>query len=201
MAEKIRKELKQLGIGKKIRELRQKQGLTIQEVSERTGLSKGLISQIENEQVSPPISTLLKISNALNVELSYFFQEGKPEKKITVVRKNERIVSGRRGIKGNINIGYTYELLAPEKIHKHMEPFIVTFDPKERDEVIMFNHDGEEFHYVLEGRVEMITDIEDPIVLEEGDSLYFDSSIPHGFRGLDGKPAKTLVVVFQKTKG
>jgi len=201
MAEKIRKELKELGIGKKIRELRQKQGLTIQEVSERTGLSKGLISQIENEQVSPPISTLLKISNALNVELSYFFQEGKPEKKITVVRKNERIVSGRRGIKGNINIGYTYELLAPEKIHKHMEPFIVTFEPKERDEVIMFNHDGEEFHYVLEGRVEMITDVEEPIVLEEGDSLYFDSSIPHGFRGLDGKPAKTLVVVFQKTKG
>ncbi len=198
MTEKIKRELKELGIGKKIRELRQKKGLTIHQLSEKTGLSKGLISQIENEQVSPPISTLLKISNALMVELSYFFEEGGPEKKITVVRKNERIVSGRRGIKGNINIGYTYEMLAPKKAHKHMEPFIVTFEPKERDEVIMFNHEGEEFHFVLEGRVEMITDIQEPIVLEEGDSLYFDSSIHHGFRGLDGKPAKTLVVVFHK---
>ena len=198
MPGKIKKVLKDLGIGKKIKKLRQDKGLTIQELSEKIGLSKGLISQIENEQVSPPISTLMKIANGLNVEISYFFEQEEPDEKITVVRKNERISSGRRGIKGNINIGYTYEMLAHKKSNKHMEPFLVTFEPKEREDVIMFNHEGEEFHFVIEGKVEMIAEEHEPIVLEEGDSLYFDSSIPHGFRGLNGKPAKTLVVVFQK---
>ncbi len=199
MPEKIKKVLKDLGIGKKIKKLRQEKGLTLQELSEKTGLSKGLISQIENEQVSPPISTLMKIANGLSVEISYFFEQDEPTEKITVIRKNERISSGRRGIKGNINIGYTYELLAHKRPHKHMEPFLVTFEPKERDDVIMFNHEGEEFHFVLEGKLEMIAENHEPIILEEGDSLYFDSSIPHGFRGLEGKPAKTLTVVFQKS--
>ncbi len=198
MPDSVRTELKELGLGKKIRQLRLEQGLTIQDVSEKTGLSKGLISQIENEQVSPPISTLMKIANALKTELSYFFMREDEDPKVTVVRKEERIVSGRRGIKGNINIGYTYELLAHKKRHKHMEPFIVTFEPRERNEVIMFSHKGEEFHLVLEGRIEMVSDASDPIVLEEGDALYFDSTISHGFRALDGKPAKTVAVVFQK---
>jgi len=198
MPENVRTELKELGLGRKIRQLRLDRGLTIQDVSERTGLSKGLISQIENEQVSPPISTLMKIANALKVELAYFFMREDEDPKIVVVRKRERIVSGRRGIKGNINVGYTYELLAHKKRHKHMEPFIVTFEPRERDEVIMFSHKGEEFHLVLEGKIEMITDISDPVTLEEGDSLYFDSTISHGFRAIDGKVAKTLAVVFQK---
>ena len=197
MPENVRTELKELGLGKKIRQLRLDRGLTIQDVSEKTGLSKGLISQIENEQVSPPISTLMKIANALKVELAYFFMKEDEDPKITVVRKGERVTSDRRGVKGNINVGYTYELLAHKKRHKHMEPFVVTFDPRERDEVIMFSHKGEEFHLVLEGRIEMITDISDPITLEEGDALYFDSTVSHGFRALDGKPAKTVAVLFQ----
>ena len=199
MPEKIKKVLKDLGIGKKIKKLRLEKGMTIQDLSVKTGLSKGLISQIENEQVSPPISTLMKIANGLEVEISYFFEQDEPAEKITVIRKHERISSGRRGIKGNINIGYTYELLAHKRPHKHMEPFLVKFEPKERDDVIMFNHEGEEFHFVMEGRLEMIAEGYDPIILEEGDSLYFDSSVPHGFRGLDGKPAKSLTVVFQKS--
>ena len=197
MPESVRTELKELGLGRKIRQLRLDRGLTIQDVSERTGLSKGLISQIENEQVSPPISTLIKISNALKVELAYFFMKEDEDPKIAVIRKGERVTSARRGVKGNINVGYTYELLAHKKRHKHMEPFIVTFEPRNREEVIMFNHKGEEFHLVLEGKIEFLTDIENPIVLEEGDALYFDSTIAHGFRALDGKPAKTVAVVFQ----
>ncbi len=197
MPENVRTELKELGLGKKIRQLRLDRGLTIQDVSEKTGLSKGLISQIENEQVSPPISTLMKIANALKVEIAYFFMKEDEDPKITVVKRNERITSGRRGVKGNINVGYTYELLAHKKRHKHMEPFVVTFEPRERDEVIMFSHKGEEFHLVLEGRIEMITDVSDPITLEEGDALYFDSTVSHGFRALDGKPAKTVAVLFQ----
>ncbi len=200
MTQKVEKELKKLGIGEKIKGLRRKKALSIHELSEKTGLSDTLISQIENDQISPPISTLMKIASALDIEIANFFQEKGGVDKITVVRKDERIFSERRGIKGNINIGYTYELLAHKKTHKHMEPFIVTFEPREREDMIMFSHDGEEFHLVLEGRVEMVSDVRDPIVLEEGDALYFESDIAHGFRALDGKPAKTLAVVFSKDR-
>ncbi len=199
MTLKSKQELKKLQIGKKIRELRRKKSLSIHDLGERASLSDTLISQIENDQISPPISTLMKIADALDVEIAYFFQKEGGEDKIAVVRKNERILSERRGIKGNVNIGYTYELLAHKKAHKHMEPFIVTFEPRQREDVIMFSHDGEEFHLVLEGRVEFVTDIASPIVLEKGDALYFESDVAHGFRALDGKIARTVAVVFSKT--
>jgi len=189
-----------LAIGNKIKELRHRKKLSIQELSEKTGLSGTLISQIENELISPPISTLMKIATALDVEIAYFFQEKERPQKIAVVRKDERVISERRALKGNVNIGYTYEMLAHKKTHKHMEPFIVTFEPREREDVIMFSHEGEEFHLVLEGRVEMLTDKSDPIVLSEGDALYFESDIAHGFRALDGKPAKTVAVVLPKNR-
>ncbi len=91
----------------------------------------------------------MKIANALKVEIAYFFMKDEVDSKIAVVRKDERITSKRRGIKGNINVGYIYEMLAHKKAHKHMEPFIVTFEPRERKDVIMFSHKGEEFHLVL----------------------------------------------------
>ncbi len=199
MPENVEKELEKLAIGKKIRELRHQKNISIHELSEKIGLSGTLISQIENELISPPISTLMKIANALDVEIAHFFQEKDTSQKITIVRKNERILSERREIKGKANIGYTYELLAHKKTNKHMEPFIVTFEPRERKDVITFKHSGEEFHFVLKGRVEMVTENQEPIILEEGDALYFESDIAHGFRALDGKPAKTLAVVIQKT--
>jgi quercetin dioxygenase-like cupin family protein len=91
--------------------------------------------------------------------------------------------------------GYTYELLAFKKDDKHMEPFIVQFDLKERDEVPMQKHKGEEFLHVLEGTLEFFTE-DEVIVLEKGDSVYFDSGIPHGYRGLGDTPPKALVVVY-----
>ena len=195
MPKKVKSVLKDLGIGKKIKELRQKKNITIQEVSDKTGLSKGLISQVENDQVSPPISTLLKIASALKTDIAHFFQDSGSTPKITVVRKDERIKSGRRGIKG-IELGYTYESLAHTKTNKHMEPFLVTFDPKERDKIVMFSHNGEEFLYLLKGKLEFVTDEGNDIILEEGDSIYFESDISHGFRAIDCESALALVVVF-----
>jgi transcriptional regulator with XRE-family HTH domain len=197
MPKNVKSVLKDLGIGRKIKELRQVKGITIQELCNRTGLSKGLISQVENEQVSPPISTLLKIASALKTDLAHFFQDNELNKNIVVVRKDERVKSGRRGIKG-IELGYTYESLAHTKINKHMEPFLVTFEPKEKDEIVMFNHDGEEFVFVLNGELEFITDEGDDIILKEGDSLYFESSISHGFRAVNCESSLALVVVFNK---
>jgi len=193
--EEINKKLKALAIGEKIRRIRQSKGLTLEDISQRTGLSKALISRIENEHVSPPIATLLRIASALKVEISHFFTDQTSPHKVTVVRHHERSTTRDSMIAVGQDAGYTYELLAFKKDDKHMEPFIVEFDLKDRKEVPMQQHKGEEFLHVLEGRLEFFTE-DEVIILEKGDSIYFDSGIPHGYRGLGDIPPKALVVVY-----
>lgn len=193
--EEIKKKLRALAIGRKIRAIRQSKGLTLEDVSRRTGLSKALISRIENEQVSPPIATLLRIASAFKIEISHFFSDQASPHKVTVVRNHEVSSSRESMIVDGMDAGYTYELLAFKKDDKHMEPFLVTFDIKERNEVPMQEHKGEEFLHLLKGKLEFFTK-DETIVLEKGDSIYFDSGIPHGYRGLGKEPPKALVVVY-----
>ncbi|MDZ7760859.1 MAG: cupin domain-containing protein [Desulfovermiculus sp.] len=196
MGTTLRKDLGQLGVGEKIRRMRSNKGLSLQQLAEKTGLSKPLISQIENEQVSPPISTLLKIANSLDTDISFFFQDQVREVKTAVVRNTERVISPRRQVQGKAKLGYTYEALAATKPFKTMEPFLVTFEVKGPEDVIKFSHEGEEFAFVLEGQLEFSTEAE-TIVLNPGDSLYFDSDQLHGFRARGETPAKALITVSQ----
>jgi transcriptional regulator with XRE-family HTH domain len=196
MGTTVRKDLGQLGVGEKIRHMRSNKGLSLQQLAEKTGLSKPLISQIENEQVSPPISTLLKIANSLDTDISFFFQDQVREVKTAVVRSNERVISPRRRVQGKAKLGYTYEALAATKPFKSMEPFLVTFEVKDPEDVIKFSHEGEEFAFVLEGQLEFSSEGE-TIVLNPGDSLYFDSDQLHGFRAVGDSPAKALITVSQ----
>ena len=96
VSDDIKHEVKNLHIGKKIRVLRKNAGLVLQDLSDRTGLSKPLLSQIEKEVVSPPIATLLKISKALSVNIGFFFQDNDPEEKVVLVRRDESKVIDSR---------------------------------------------------------------------------------------------------------
>lgn len=196
MAKSIRDEIKELNIGRKIKELRLRKGLTLQNISDVTGLSTPLLSQVENEVVVPPIATLLKISRALGVSISYFFKEDGPIKKVAIVRSHERRkVAGRPGRATAGKMPYIYEMLAYPLADKKMEPFLVEFECLEREETAVLNHKGEEFGFVLEGKLELR--INDEIYeLEEGDAYYFDSSYPHAIRSIGGKKAKTITVVY-----
>jgi len=186
-----------LTIGRRLRELRKNKALTIKEMASGVRLSVGLISQIENEQVTPAISTLMKISSFLGVDITHFFQAEEKRESFTVVRGKERFTSSRRGVGEKFDLGYTYEALAFKQAKKHMEPFIVTFDLKEKENMAFFSHEGEEFIYVIEGRVEFC--IEDKsTILEENDSLYFDSSKLHGYRAMGSHPCRAMVVVYNK---
>jgi len=192
--EDIKHEVKKLHIGKKIRDLRKKAGLILQDLSDRTGLSKPLLSQIEKEVVSPPIATLLKISKALKVNIGFFFQDGDPEEKVVLVRKDESKVIDSRYF-GREESGYYYEALAYKKSKKYMEPFLVEFKRKKAEKLSYFSHDGEEFIYLLEGTLEFRTENQQ-YVLYPGDSLYFESSIPHAYRALERRNARALTVVY-----
>lgn len=185
--------LASLDLGNQVRNLRNKRSLTLQDLADLTGLSKPNLSQIENNFVTPPIATLLKIATALGVPIGYFFQEAPQQRNMIVVRKEDRygVVKGPH----ISHIGYQYEPLAYPKIDKSMEPFIVVMEEREASDIVFNNHSGEEFLYVLDGKLEFCYG-DNRVVLEEGDSLYFDSIVPHGYRGLDCS-ARTLVVIYK----
>ena len=194
VSDEIKHEVKKLHIGRKIRELRKKSGLILQDLSDRTDLSKPLLSQIEKEMVSPPIATLLKISKSFSVDIGFFFQDNSPEEKVVLVKSDESKVMDSRYL-GREESGYYYEALAYKKSRKYMEPFLVEFKRKKADKLSYFSHDGEEFIYLLEGVLEFRTENQQ-YVLYPGDSLYFESSVPHAYRALERKNARALTVVY-----
>jgi len=179
----------EIKIGRKIHQIRLQNKLTLLKIAQRTGFTKGYLSLIEQGKKSPPIATLSKIAQALNVDIAAFFEQKRPEDQITLVPKGE----GKPVVRDGNIFGYRYESIAPTKRHKKMEPFIVThiFQTKKLG---WFDHEGEELFYVLEGRIKFLYGDKE-YLLKEGDCLYFDSSIPHRGEGVGKKPAKVLVVI------
>lgn len=194
--EDIKSAIKELGLGEKVRKLRREQRLTLQELAELTGLSKPLLSQIENELVVPPISTLLKISKGLKVGIHYFFEDEGARQKLVIKRADEESWSRRRA-KSDAVEGYCYRSLAQGLRNKHMEPFLVEFELMEWDDSRFYRHDGEEFIYLLEGELEFHFG-EEVHRLRPGDSIYYDSSEAHGYVSIGDKKARAVAVLFSK---
>jgi transcriptional regulator with XRE-family HTH domain len=192
-----RAEVKELQIGPTIRNLRQKQRLTLQDLSAATELSKPLLSQIENDQVIPPLATLLRIAKALNVSLQTFFEEEDNTQKCLVVRAGDSSRMQRRPNHGGQPQPYFYHSLAYGKKHKHMEPFLVEFDPERTEESQPVRHAGEEFFYIIEGRVQLRHGSE-TYILEAGDSVYWDSNEPHSLKALGDRIARGIAVLYTK---
>jgi transcriptional regulator with XRE-family HTH domain len=190
-------EIKNLKLGEKVKNLRRQKRQTLRKVSEKSGLSIALLSQIENHTVSPPVATLLKISRALEVNIGYFFREEEAQERPVVVRRGERRKVFRHRYVQQGGSGYKYESLAYTKNSKHMEPFLVEFAPCKKENLLFLNHGGEEFLFLFGGRLSFYYK-EEEIVLEAGDSLYFDSAGAHAFRALNGRKAQAIVVVYSE---
>ena len=186
--------VEEFNIGVKIKTLRLSRKKTLQEVADETGFSPALISQIENNNVSPPIATLSRIAKVLGVRVGYFFKDEGPEEAYEVVRRRERLGVTRVISRTGGEHGYTYHALTHKKRDKLMEPFLLTVDPAMRDEENQYSHEGEEFLLVLEGEAELVLETE-RIVLEEGDCVYFESSLKHRLLSHGGKGARVLAVL------
>jgi len=190
--------VKAFKIGNKVRELRQKNRFTLQDLAIKTGLSKPFLSQIENDHVVPPIATLLKLARALNVGMAYFFQHEIGSDKISITRERERIRVERRPHQEKGEVDYIYIALETKKTNKSMEPFLVEFPVRDTEDMVFMSHEGEEFLYVTEGEVEFRT-VDRVETLSPGDSIYFESDISHGFRCISKEPAKALAVIWSKS--
>ena len=191
------KEFEEVHVGERIKELRERKGLSLKEVADLTGFSTALLSQMENHLVSPSLGTIIKLARALSVKVGDFLGETKGEP-FTIVRKDERKMVSRFASKEGVKYGYSYESLGFDKKDRHMEPFIVTLEPATVKAAKTSVHEGEEFIFVLEGEMEVIlgnhTDI-----LYPGDSIYYDSTIPHKVRCYQDKVTRILAVIYAQS--
>lgn len=181
-------------IGAEIRRLRRQKELTLDELANKTDLSKGYLSRLERGLKSPPISTLSTIAGALGVEIARFFPQKETQPKISLVRPHERMQIIRDGS----SFGYYYEALAENFHPKTVEPFIINMPPNSKVPEL-YSHDGEEMIFILNGSVSF-TYGDKIYTCAPGDCLYFDASVEHRADCLGPDEAKALVVIVPKGK-
>ena len=181
-------------IADKIREIRKTKGLTLTQFGEIVGLSKGLLSRIENNQISPPLATLSKISQGLEVPIATFFEDVEEEqKRYTVTKRHERKQVVRHGTK----IGFTYYCLKHMLPPYAMEAFIMKIPPFKKRPKLLFDHPGEELVFALKGEIELVYGNE-KIRLDTGDAIHFDSSEPHRAHCVGKEDGECLVILIGK---
>lgn len=178
-------------LGTTIRRLRLEHNLTIAEVSERAGISRGMLSKIENSLAATSLETLEQLANALGVTLAKLFQNyNLPRGAAQFVKKDEGMEVVRRGTR----VGHTYQLLAYDQgPHKTFEPFMITLDDS-AEEFPAFEHPGTEFIHMLEGVLEYRVG-EETFLLNTGDSLTFQGEVPHRPEKLIQTPIKFLAII------
>ncbi len=183
MSEKIKQ------IAKRIKELRKISGLSVDGVASALKISPELYRKYENAAVDIPVSFLYEISRKFNVELTALLTGVEPRlRTYCLVKKGTGPFADRRK-------DYKYRDLAYNFIHKKAEAFLVNVEPKPKEAAVHFNsHPGQEFDYLLKGAMKVILDGRE-IILEEGDSLFFNSGLKHAMVALNRKPAKFLAVI------
>ncbi len=182
----------ELSIGRQVREFRNQNHMTVVDLAKQTGLSPGMLSKVENGLTSPSLATLRALSNALNVPVTSFFRSYEEEREATFVRAGKGLTIERRGTRA----GHQYQLLGHSVGGRlKVEPYLVSLTEKS-DVFPLFQHDGVEFIYMLEGEV-VYRHGDKTYRLKTGDSLYFDSDAPHGPEKLLKLPVRLLSVIVQ----
>ncbi|WP_085992630.1 helix-turn-helix domain-containing protein [Oceanobacillus senegalensis] len=173
-------------IGEKIKGVRLRQKRTQQQVADECGISKSMLSKIENGQTASAVATLSKISDALQVSLSWLLDD-KIDDHLVLQKR-----SSRRSKVGDEHMGYSYELLANRSQFSGIEPTVVHVTPKNMNKrTETYTHSHDEFIYILEGSIYLLYDGEN-YYMEKGDSAYFEGAKPHLFVPVNDEEAQVL---------
>ena len=184
-------------VGHKIKGIRESKNLSIEEISERSGLSAEQILSIENDQNLPSLGPLIKIARALGVRLGTFMDDNDALGPV-VCRAEDRERNSSISFSNDATDArkhMEYHPLAQQKAGRHMEPFVIDINPEDTPDFQLSAHEGEEFIYVMNGEVEIVYG-KDTYTLKEGDSIFYDSIVKHHVHGAPGKSAKILAVVY-----
>ncbi len=185
-------------IGAKIKSIRESKQLTPEEVAERSGLGIEQIERIESDIDFPSLAPLIKIARVLGVRLGTFLDD-QSELGPVICRKKDSNEANGIGFTNNATQGrkhMEYHSLSQDKSGRHMEPFLIDIAPSEEGvDFVLSTHEGEEFIYVLDGIVE-INYGKNTYILEEGDSIYYDSIVAHHVHAAAESTARILGVVY-----
>ena len=177
-------------IGAVLRQTRIKQDLTIADVAERAGLSRGMVSKIENGQVATSLDSLARLTDVLGLTLSQLFRDyDSPEGGAQHIKAGDGLEVVRRGTKQ----GHTYHLLAYNRgYQRNFEPFLISMDDQS-EAFPTFQHEGMQFIHMLEGLIDYRHG-QHVYRLEVGDSFTFDAQVPHGPEHLVEVPIRFLAI-------
>ena len=176
-------------IGRALQRLRKDNDLTLAAVSARTGVAISTLSKIENNQSSPNFDVLTRLAEGLGLDLITLLGDSF----CTFASGARTINRVNQGVRYNTPIG-AYEALSNEIAMKALQPTLIQVPTGKREPTAMSSHAGEEFVYILRGTVRFYMEPYSPTVLEQGDSVHFDSLMRHGFVALGDEDALILSV-------
>ncbi|MDR1730386.1 MAG: XRE family transcriptional regulator [Prevotellaceae bacterium] len=182
-------------VGKKIKSIRESKNISLDELSERSGLTTAQITSIEESENLPSLAPLIKIARVLGVRLGTFLDDNDALGPVVSRKETKKESISFSGGATNARTHMEYFSLAGHKSGRHIEPFVIDILPDKENKFTLSAHEGEEFIYVLEGEVE-ISYGKDVYTLAQGDSIFYDSIVEHHVHAKDGKAAKILAVVY-----
>lgn len=181
-------------VGDKIKSLRESHSLSLEELAQRSGIGIAQLERIENHVDLPSLAPLIKIARVLGVNLGTLIDE--PDEDGPVIcrhgEEGKGISFSNNAIQSRKHM--EYHSLSRSKTGRHMEPFFIDVHPTDDNDFVLSSHEGEEFILVMEGKIE-ISYGKHTYLLDEGDSIYYDSVVPHHVHGYQGKAARILAVI------
>ncbi len=177
------KSSKMVPVGKKIKKIRTDKKMTLDRIANETGYAIDYLKEVEAGKIMPPVGVLLQLARALEIDSGFFLREQEASLKDRVRQYTKRTDN------------YAYETLTPGAENKHLKAFRVTIDPRQDHQGVGYCHEGEEFNYVLSGKIE-VTVGDHVNILHTGDSLHFNSSIRHQLKNIGEEKAELLVVIY-----
>jgi transcriptional regulator with XRE-family HTH domain len=181
-------------LGKLLRALRSRNGWTLKQMSDKSGIPVSTLSKVEHDRLTLTYDKLVQLSQRLGIRLADFFSETE-ENKSSPVTARRSIGRLDQAVQVTTN-NYDYHYLCTELRRKRMIPLVTKIRAKTMEEFgELVRHSGEEYFYVLDGRVEVHTEFYDPVVLEPGESIYLDSQMGHAFLAGEGCEEATVLAV------
>lgn len=175
---------KEKPMGRRLKEVREAKGLSLEFLANETGFTVEYLGGVEQGNIVPPVANILRLSKALEIDSGILLKE----------ERQEAEKQKAEGFKKRTE-DYSYQTLTPEAVHKHLKAFKVFIDPVSEHPGVSYQHEGEEFIYVLTGKVE-VTVGDNTHLLGPEDSLHFNSSVVHKLRNLSPKKAEMLVILY-----
>ena len=180
-------------VGAKIKSLRELRGVTVEELSERSGMTPGQIEEIEAGKVAASLTPLLKIARGLGCRLGTFLDDTSISGPVVTSTKQDND-SGMRFVGAGDKNGLVFHALAANKADRSMEPFVIDVHPPQSSDYEVSSHEGEEFVFVLEGEIEV--DYGRKLYrVKAGESIYYESIVPHHLHAFGGE-ARILAVIY-----